>query len=131
MDWDSVFGFTHRHHPRVGRHQTLKRDAVMSTEVVGTLRRTSLGKIGRASANDFSNRTNTGCNKVAVRQLADPNSKIDMLFEKIDHAVGEDDLDVNFGIGLKEFRCYRENMQAAKDDRRGDDEVAFWRAILT
>ena len=61
------------------------------------------------------------CNKVAVGQLADPNSKIDMLFEKIDHAVGQNDLDVNFGIGLKEFRCYRENMQAAKDDRRGDD----------
>ena len=54
---------------------------------------------------------------------------MDMLFEKIDHAVGQNDLDVNFGIGLKGYRCYRENMQAAKDDRRGDDEVAFWRAI--
>src|SRR5262249_1644034 len=52
-----------------------------------------------------------------------------MLFEKIDHAVGEDDLDINFGIGLKELRCYRENMQTAKDDRRGDDKGAFWRQI--
>ena len=131
MNWDGKFGFTYHHCPRVGRHQALERDAIMLAEVVGTLRRTSLGKISWTPANNSSDRTDTGCDKVAIGQFADPNSKIDMLFEQIDHAVGQDDLDVNFGISLKEFHCYREYVPAAEDYRRRDDEVAFWRAILT
>ena len=53
-----------------------------------------------------------------------------MLFQEIDHAVGKHHPDVDLRIGREELRHDRQDMQTAEDDRRGDDQFAFRRAVF-
>ena len=53
-----------------------------------------------------------------------------MFFQKIDDAVRQHEAVVDVGIGLEELHCDREDVQAAKDDRCGDNQLPFRRAVF-
>jgi hypothetical protein len=100
----------------------------MGREVGGTFRHPSLGKIMRAPADNTADRAGPGRDQTAVSQLADPDRNIEMLFHKIDHAVGPHEPNVDVGIGFEELDCDGKNVQTAKDDWGGDGQITFRRA---
>ena len=88
------------------------------------------GEVGRARADDARDCTKAYRDKAAVGQIADAHRKIDMLFGKIDQAIGKPEADIDIGIGGEEIHNHRDKVQPAKDHRRGDEQVAPWRAVL-
>ena len=103
----------------------------MRAEIAGLLRRASRREIGRARADDAANRADAasppGCCRAARRS---GRARSTCSSKQIDHTVGQHDPDVDVGIGLEELRDDRQDVQAAEDDRRGDDQVAFRRAVF-
>ena len=53
-----------------------------------------------------------------------------MVFQEIHYAVGQHHSKVDIWIGLEELHRDREHVQATKDDRCGDDKVAFRGAVF-
>ena len=102
----------------------------MSAKLGRAFGHTTRGEIGRAPANHMAHSTDPGGDKAAVGQWADPNGEIDMLFQKIDCPICEHQPDIDVAIGLEECCDYRQHMQAAEDDRCGDDQVSLRRALL-
>src|SRR5882724_12624199 len=102
----------------------------MCAEVAGSRRRAARGEIGRARADHAADFPDPRRDQAAIGQGADPNGEIDRLLQEIDRAVGEHQPDVDVRIGPEERRHDRQHVEAAEDDRRGDDEIAFRRAVF-
>ena len=130
MDGDRLCGFARGERPGVGEMQALKGDAIMHAEFARTLRRTARSKIGRAAADNAANCADPACDQAAVGQGADPHREIDMLLQQVDHAVGQNHPDVDVRVGLEELHHDRKDVQTAEDDGRGDDQIAFRRAVF-
>jgi len=102
----------------------------MCTEFSRALRCTTLTKISWAPAHHAPDRAHPCRDKTAVGQFADPDGKIDMIFQQVDHAVSQHDPDIDVRISLEEFHRHREYVQTAENDGRGDDQAAFRRAVF-
>ncbi len=83
-------------------------------------------EIVRAPADDTADRADPGGDEAAVGQLADPDREIEMLFQEIDHAVGQHGPDVDIGIGFEELDCDRENVQTAENTSRARRGRRAW-----
>src|SRR5262245_31924590 len=103
----------------------------MRAEFTGTLRRASFHQIRWTRADDAADRADAARCQTAVRKLADPDCEIDMLFQDIGDAVRQCDPNIDVRKSPEELDRDRKNVQAAEDDRCGDDQVASRRAVFT
>ncbi len=102
----------------------------MPGKVLGPLRCAAPCEIGRARIGGTPDRTHLRRDKVAVRQVADADRKIDMVLHEIDLTVAEAEPEVDFGIGFQKFDHNRQDVQAPEHDRRSDRQVASRRDVL-
>ena len=72
----------------------------MAGELSKHLRHAAPGKIGRAATDHPADRADPAGDEAAVGQFADPHGEIDMLFQEVDHPVGQHDPDVDLRVGL-------------------------------
>src|SRR5262249_9011379 len=119
-----------RKSPSVRRGHPLECDAVMRAEFTGSLWRAASRQICRACADDAANRANPARDQTAVRQLADSDREVDMFFQDVGDAVGQRGPNVDVRKSLEELDRDRKNVQAAEDDWRGDDQIAFGSAVF-
>ena len=102
----------------------------MPGKVFGPLRRAAPGKIGRARIGRTADRPNLRRDHVAVRQVADADRKVDMVFHQIDLAIAEAQPEIDLGIGFEKFDHDRQHMQPPEDDRRGNSQFAPRRNVF-
>ena len=102
----------------------------MCAELAGGGWHAALGKVPRAPADDAADRPHPGRNQAAVGQFANPHGEIDIIFQKVCHAVGQHDPDVDLPIGCQELNHDREDVHPAEYDRRRDDQLASGGAVF-
>ena len=57
--------------------------------------------------------------------MADPDGEIDAIFDEVDHAVGQTEVDADIAIALQVGGHDSADMQPAEPDRRRDDELSL------
>lgn len=59
-------------------------------------------------------RAEAGRNQTAVRQVTDAKRNVDLVFEKVRHAIGHDETDRHLGEGIQEARHDWQHMHPAE-----------------
>ena len=112
------------------RRKLVEGDCGQGGEILRPLRDAVRGEIGGTAAHHAAHRADPGRDKSAVGERADAQSYVDMIVDEVEIAVGKHQPHVDLGPLLKKLGDDRQNMQPAKDDRRGDDEIAPGRGAL-
>jgi len=89
------------------------------------------GKIGGTAAHHPAYRSDVRRNEGAVRERADAHRNVDAIVDEVEIAVREQEPDVDVGPSSEKLCDDRKDMQPAKNDRRGDDEVAARRGMFS
>ena len=86
---------------------------------VGFFGRPRLTKYAGLCTCDDANVPQARSDEAAVRQLANPQSQIDIFLHKIDHSIGQRQPDVDLRLGSEELQNHRQDVKATKYDRGG------------
>ena len=87
------------------------------------------GEVGGTAADDPAHRTDFRRSQGALGKRPDADRDVDVIVDQVQIPISKDKPDVDLGPSGEKLRDDRENMQAAKNDWRGDDEIAPWRGI--
>jgi len=107
-------GVAVRKPPSTRRCEAVECDAVVVAKIGRLPRNAARSKIGRAGANDVTDRSDAVCNHAAVRQDADPNREIDSLLEQVDNMIAEEKTQIDVRICRQEFQRDRQQVQVSE-----------------
>jgi len=102
----------------------------MAREFLGRPRRAVLPHVPGARAHDAANLADTNRDEAAVRQRADTDRQVQVIVDQIERSVGQHQAHIDLRKGLQEIGRHRQDMQAAEDHRRAQDEFTSRRVVL-
>src|SRR5687767_875789 len=116
--------------PRARIHQPGERDALMLHQFPRSSRRASLLQISWTRADHAANLADLACHEPTVRQRSYAYCEVDAVFDEIERAVRQQQPDVDTRMNSEKVSDDRDDVQAAKDDRCGNGELALRRVVL-
>lgn len=102
----------------------------MPGQILGRARRSASREIRGTGADHAVKSADPDRNHATVRQRADAEPDIDLLLKETQHAIVEDQTDIDIRIGLQEIPQDRDEANAPEDDWGCDDQLAGRRGIF-
>ncbi|GAA0265207.1 hypothetical protein GCM10009127_00470 [Alteraurantiacibacter aestuarii] len=103
----------------------------MLVQISKALRDSTFGEVGGTGTGDPAHGTQPGCDQAAIRQLANPDGQIHLVFNQIDNVIRKSQAHVDFGKVIEKVEHDRLNVQPPEHDWRRDQQVSARRAVFT
>ncbi len=110
--------------------QAFEGDAVVVGQGFGGGGFAAAGEVGGSGADDPADLADLAGDQVAVGQAADADGDVHVSFDEVDHLVGEDEADGDFGVGGEEGVDDGRHVEFAEHDGGGDEELAAGGAVF-